>query len=94
MKLRIILPNLSSSNLVPSKIVCFDLGRPNLDLKTSQQNVLENLYTIIEVMTEFVAVNTKRSTKLTKALVFNFFFVLSYTFNFRKPHMKTRTRKR
>ena len=73
MKLRIILPNLSPSNLVPSKIARFDLGRANLDLKTSQQNVLENLYTIIEVMTEFVAVNTKKSTQLTKALVFNFF---------------------
>ena len=73
MKLRIILANLSPSTLVPSKIVCFVMGRGNPDLKTSQQNVLENLYTAIEVMTEFIAVNTKKSTQLTKALVFNFF---------------------
>ena len=73
MKLRIILANLSPSTLVPSKIVCFVMGRANPDLKTSQQNVLENLYTVIEVMTEFIAVNTKKSTQLTKALVFNFF---------------------
>ena len=44
MKLRIILPNLSPSNMVPSKIVCFVMGRVNPNLKTSQQNVLENIY--------------------------------------------------
>ena len=71
------------------------MGRANTDLKTSQQNVLENLHTIIEVITEFIAVNTKKSTQLTKALLFNFFsYVFSYTSNFRKPYMKTKTRKR
>ena len=44
-------------------------GQSKSRLKTSQQNVLENLYNIIEVMTEFIAVNTKKSTELTKALV-------------------------
>ena len=48
-------------------------GQSKSRLKTSQQNVLENLYNIIEVMTEFIAVNTKKSIQLTKALVFNFF---------------------
>ena len=60
MKLHVILSNLSSSNLVPSKIVCFVMSRANQDLKTSQHNVLENLYPVIKVMIEFIAVNTKK----------------------------------
>ena len=61
MKLHVILSNLSSSNLVPSKIVCFAMSRANQDLKTSQHNVLENLYPVIKVMIEFIAVNTKKN---------------------------------
>ena len=52
------------------------------------------IYTIVEVMKEFIAVSTNKSIQLTKALVFKFFFVFSYTSNIRKPHTKTRTRKR
>ena len=93
MKLRIILPNLSPSNMVPSKIVCFVMGRVNPNLKTSQKNLLENLYTIVEVMKEFIAVSTNKSIQLTKALVFNFFSyspILPTSGNL----MKTGTRKR
>ena len=74
MKLHVILSNLSSSNLVPSKIVCFVMSRANQDLKTSQQNVFDNLYPVIKVMIEFITVNTKKkSTRLTKASVLKFF---------------------
>ena len=37
------------------------MSRANQDLKTSQQNVLENLYPVIKVMIEFIAVNTKKN---------------------------------
>ena len=39
------------------------MGRASPDSKTSQQNFLVNLYTIMEVMTEFIALNTKTSTR-------------------------------
>ena len=79
MKLHVILSNLSSSNLIPSKIVFFAMSRANQDLKTSQQNVLENLYPVIKVMIEFITVNTKKkSTRLTKASVFKFFCIFLY----------------
>ena len=58
-----ILSNLSSGNLVSSKIVCFVMGRASPDSETSLQNVLVNFYTIMEVMTEFIALNTKTSTR-------------------------------
>ena len=61
-------------------------GQSKSRLKTSQQNVLENLYNIIEVMTEFIAVNTKKSTQLTKALVFNFFRNFLYFQLQESPH--------
>ena len=61
MKLHVILSNLSSSSLVPSKIVYFVMSRANQDLKTSQQNVLDNLYPVIKVMMEFIAINTKKN---------------------------------
>ena len=55
------------------------MSRANQDLKTSQQNVLENLYPVIKVMIEFIAVNTKKkSTRLTKASVFKFFCIFLY----------------
>ena len=49
------------------------MSRANQDLKTSQHNVLENLYPVIKVMIEFIAVNTKKINPLTKASVFTFF---------------------
>ena len=39
------------------------MGRASPDSKTSLQNVLVNFYTIMEVMTEFIALNTKISTR-------------------------------
>ena len=85
MKLYVILSNLSSSNLVPSKIVCFVMSRANQNLKASQQNVLENLYPVIKLMIEFIAVNTKKkSTRLTKASGFKFFCIFLY-FQLQEP---------
>ena len=51
------------------------------------------IYTIVEVMKEFIAVSTNKSIQLTKALVFNFFSyspILPTSGNL----MKTGTRKR
>ena len=37
------------------------MSRANQDLKTSQQNVFENLYPVIKVIIEFITVNTKKN---------------------------------